>query len=155
MVDQVTKAYDLIASLVPRLQAVRTAGGYATEAGRSVLFGPVPQQPGEAYPFIRLHEVDASTEASVANRPTARMRVEFMAEAYAEQTNATLVMFTGHTLIGDLKKALFGDPTRDMNGQAITAQVEGYSVQPPEDGGSTVIARVRGSFSFTDHFNEP
>lgn len=150
-----TKAYDLIASLIPRLQAVRTAGGYATEAGRSVLFGPVPRQPGEAYPFIRLHETGASTESAVPYRPTAKLRVDFIAEAYAEQADAALVMSTGHTLVGDLKRALFGDAGRDLNGQAITAQLEGYSVQPPEEGSNIVVAQVRGSFSFTDHFDAP
>lgn len=150
-----TKAYDLISSLKPRLQAIRTVNGYATEAGQSVLMGPVPQQPGETYPFCRLHEVDAAPEANVPNRPTARMRVQFVAECLAEQADATQILATGHTLVGDMKKALFGDPGRDLEGGAFSAQLEGYSVQPPGDGSNIVVALVRGSFAFTDHFNEP
>lgn len=150
-----TKAYDLIASLVPRLQAIRTANGYATEAGRSVLLGPVPRQAGEAYPFCRLHETGANAESTVPHRPTAKLRVDFVAEAYVEQKDATLILSTGHQLVGDLKRALFGDARRDLNGQAIAAQLEGYSVVPPEEGSDVVIAQVRGSFTFTDHFDAP
>lgn len=150
-----TKAYTLLTSLVPRLQAIRSANGYTSEAGRSVLLGPIPKQAGEDYPFIRLHEIGASSESAVPFRPTAKLRVDFMAEAYAKQPSAAQIMATAHDLIGDLKKALFGDVTRDLNGQALMAQLEGYSVQPPEDGGDVVVAQVRGSFTFTDHFDAP
>lgn len=150
-----TKALDLFSSLVPRLMAISTANGYATNAGRSVVVGPVPRQTGEAYPFIRLHELDASSESSVPHRPHAKIRVSFMAEAYAEQPVAANVYSTGHQLIGDLKKALFGDTMRDLNGGAIDAMLEGYNTIPPEDGSDVVIARVRGSFTFSDNFNAP
>ena len=150
-----TKAYDLIASLVPRLQAIRTANGYATEAGASVLLGPVPRQSDEAFPFCRVHETGATAESVVPHLPTAKLRVDFMAEAYVEQTSAALILASGHQLVGDLKKALFGDSARDLNGQAIAAQLEGYSVVPPEAGSDVVIAQVRGSFTFTDHFDAP
>lgn len=150
-----TKALDLFNSMVPRLMAISTANGYATNAGRSVMVGPVPRQHGETYPFIRLHELDASTESPLPHRPSAKMRVSFMAEAYAEQPVAANVYSTGHQLIGDLKRALFGDTMRDLNGAAIDAQLDGYNTIPPEDGSDVVIARVRGSFTFVDHFNAP
>lgn len=150
-----TKALDLFTSLVPRLQAILVANGYATNAGASVLLGPVPRADGEALPFIRLHETDAGAESVLPHRPTAKMRVQFMAEGYAEQAAAASVYATGHALVGDLKKALFGDSASDLNGQALDARLEGYRVLPPEDGSDVVIAQVRGSFSFTDHFNAP
>lgn len=150
-----TKAYTLLTSLVPRLQAISVANGYATNAGASVLLGPIPRQPGESMPFCRLHEISAAVESAVPYRPTAKLRVDFMAEAYAQQATAAQIVATGHTLIGDLKKALFGDAARDLNGAALSAQLEGYSVQPPEDGSDVVVAQVRGSFIFTDHFNSP
>lgn len=150
-----TKAYDRLASLVPRLQAVRTANGYLTEAGQSVLLGPVPRQPAEALPFIRLHETDAAAESAVPMRPTSKIRVQFMAEAYAEQPVAASLLATGHDLLADLKKSLFGDPMRDLDGNAIDARLEGYRIVQPEEGSDVVIAQVRGSFSFHDNFNAP
>ncbi len=147
-----SKAYTLISSLVPRLQAIRVTAGYGTDAGKSVLLGPVPKQASEPYPFIRLHETDAAPESAVPYRPSAKIRVQFVAEAYAEQADAAQVLATGHTLIGDLKKALFGDVMRDLNGQAIDARLEGYAVQNPEPGSNVVVAAVRGSFSFHDDF---
>jgi len=150
-----TRAYDLIASLVPRLQAVRVANGYATDAGQSVRLGPVPAQPGERMPFIRVHETDATADDAMRNRPQAKLRVMFVAEAYAEQKDATQILSTGHTLVGDLKKALFGDALRDLDGRVIDAQFEGYRILPPEEGSATLIAQVRGSYIFVDHFNAP
>jgi hypothetical protein len=147
-----TKAYTLLTSLVPRLQAISTANGYATNAGASVLLGPVPRGEAEAYPFTRLHETDAAPESAVAFRPSAKIRVQFTAEAFAEESTPSNIMATGHKLVGDLKKAMFGDVARDMNGAAIDARLEGYSIQPPEPGSSVVVAMVRGSFSFHDDF---
>ena len=150
-----TRALDLFSSLTPRLQAVSVANGYATNAGSSVLVGPVPRQVGEAYPFCRLHEIDASVESPLPHRPSSKVRVQFMAEAYAEQPDATGIYATGHALLGDLKKALFGDTMRDLNGSAIDAQLESYRLLPPEEGSIVVVAQVRGSYSFVDHFNAP
>lgn len=150
-----TQAYDLINSLVPRLQAILVANGYATDAGASVAFGSVPRSDGEAVPFIRLLETDAEQESQVPNRPKAKVRVYFMAEGYAEQATAASIMATGHTLVGDLKKALFGDTGRDLNGGAIEARLEGYRILPPDDGSDLVVAQVRGSFAFTDDFTSP
>ncbi|MCK9386134.1 MAG: hypothetical protein M0Q15_16105 [Nevskia sp.] len=150
-----TKAYTLLTSLVPRLQAILIVNGYATNAGASVLLGPVPRQDGEAFPFCRLHETSAEAESAVPHRPAAKIRVNFVAEACTEQAAAASVLATGHQLIGDLKKALFGDLARDLEGAAIDARLEGYSVLPPEDGSDIVIAQVRGSFTFHDTFNTP
>lgn len=148
-----TKAYTLITSLVPRLQAITIANGYATNAGANVMFGPVPRMDSEAFPFIRLLETDAAPESAVPFRPSAKVRVQFIAEACALEAVAGNIMATGHSLIGDLKKALFGDVTRDLNGNAIDARLDGYSITPPEAGSDIVVAQVRGSFSFHDDFN--
>lgn len=150
-----TKAYDKLASMVPRLQAILTAGGYLTNAGQSVLLGPVPRQPGESLPFIRLHETDAAAEAAVPMRPTSKIRVQFVAEAFAEESTTANITATGHKLVADLKRALFGDALRDLNGSAIEARLEGYSITQPEEGSDIVIGQVRGSFSFHDNFNSP
>lgn len=150
-----TKAYALISSLQPRLQAINIANGYLTNAGASVKLGPVPHMDGEAVPFIRLNETDAATESAAPFAPHSKIRVQFTAEAYAEEPTAANVIATGHNLLADLKKALFGDVQRDLNGQAIDARLEGYSILPPESGSDLVVAQVRGSFSFVDHFNAP
>jgi len=150
-----TKAYDLLAALVPRLQAVRIAAGYATEAGQSVLLGPIPKLPDERMPYIRLYETDAAAEEAMRNRPQAKVRTQFVAEAYEEQPDARQIMATGHELVGDLKKALFGDAARDLDGRVMDMQFEGYRIAPPDDGSTVVIAQMRGSFVFVDHFNAP
>jgi len=150
-----TRAYTLISSLLPRLQAISVANGYLTNAGASVQLGPIPHVDGEAVPFIRLNETDATTESAAPYAPHSKIRVQFTVEAYAEESTAANILATGHNLLADLKHAMFGDITRDLNGQAIDARLEGYSILPPESGSDFVVAQVRGSFSFVDHFNAP
>jgi len=147
-----SKAYTLLSSLVPRLMEITKANGYNTDAGKSVMLGPVPRQDGEPLPFCRLHETDAAPESALPYRPSAKVRVQFTAEACAEEDTAANILATGHKLVGDLKKALFGDVARDLNGQAIDARLEGYSIAPPEAGSNIVVGLVRGSFSFHDDF---
>ena len=150
-----TQAYTLISSLLPRLQAISTVNGYLTNAGAQAALGPIPHLDGDTYPFIRLHEIEAATESHAAFAPHSKIRVQFMAEACAQESVSSNILATGHNLVADLKKALFGDVSRDLNGKAIDARLEGYAILPPESGSDLVIAQVRGSFSFIDHFNAP
>lgn len=150
-----TKAYTLLSALKTRLSAITVANGYTTNAGASVVLGPVPRMPGEALPFVRLTEIDAAAENATPHRPTALVRVQFVAEAFGHRDLDANVMSFGHDLVGDLKKALFGDPTRDVGGLAIEARLEGYRIIPPEDGSDILVAQVRGSFSFHDTFTSP
>ena len=99
-----TRALEMLQLLAASLQTIQIANGFATNAGRSVITGPVPQQAGEAFPFCRLHEVDASVESPLPHRPSGKVRVQFIAEATTEQSDARQIMASGHELIGDLKK---------------------------------------------------
>ena len=150
-----TKALDLFQSLKPRLQAISVANGFLTDAGASVVEGPVPRRPGEPFPYVRIHEMDATVESTLPRSPAAKLRIQFLAEAFDEQPSAGDVMVTGHSLIADLKKALFGDAGMDLQGAALDARLEGYRIIPPPEGSSIVLAQVRGSYSFIDHFNAP
>jgi len=151
----VTQAYTLISSLKPRLAAISVASGYLTDAGLDVELGPLPHADGGLFPFIRLFETDAGTESHAPYAPHSKVRVQFTAEAQDQQPDAALMMETGHNLIADLKKALFGDVMRDLNGKALDARLEGWSILPPDPGSDLVVVQVRGSFSFVDHFNAP
>jgi PAS domain-containing protein len=46
-------------------------------------------------------------------------------------------------------------PLRDLDGRVIDAQFEGYRILPPDEGSATLVAQVRGSYIFVDHFNAP
>ena len=150
-----TQAYDMLASIVPRLQAIRKTNGYLTDAGKSVLLGPVPRMDGEAMPYTRLHEVEATADGSPGFAPVAKFAVSFVAEAHAEQSVAASIMSTGHDLVADLQKALFGDAERDLGGEVLRITPEGYRILPPESGSDVVIAQVRGNFTYSLKFSAP
>lgn len=150
-----TRAYDMLASIVPKLRAIRTANGYLTEAGKSVMLGPVPRLDGEAMPYTRLHEVEATTDSTPGYAPVAKFAVSFVAEAHAEQDVAANIMATGHDLVADLQKALFGDPQRDLGGEVLRINPEGYRILQPEAGSNVVVAQVRGNFTYSLKFSAP
>lgn len=150
-----TEAYDLFVSLIPRLQRISVANGYLSDAGASVEEGPVPKGPDEPYPYIRLHDKDEAPESYVPHSPTVKERSVFIAQAFVHVPDARQVLKIGRDLRADLKRALFGDPYSDLQGKAIDARFEGSHTIPPSPGTDVVIAEVRGSYAFTDHFDEP
>lgn len=149
------RAYDLLASLVPRLQQIRIANGYRTEAGQSVVLGPIERMPGEPVPFIRLHDLGAAPESYVPHRPVAKMRTAFLVEAYAQFTERAECVRLYHDLAADLRRALFGDLLRDLDGAVIEATLDACTFVPPEPGSDVVIAQLRGGFAYTERFNQP
>lgn len=150
-----TRAHTLFAALLPLLQTITVANGYTSNAGNRAVLGPVPRRDNEAYPYLRLIDGETATESHVPHRPVAKLRADFMVEGYAEQADPVAVYGTGHDVIGDIKKAVFGDPTADLGGGAIDLRLEGYRVLAPEDGSTVVLAQVRGSYSFNDKFSAP
>jgi hypothetical protein len=150
-----TTAYDLFASLKPKLQAIRTANGYLTDAGRVVYMGPVPQVDFEQCPLIRAYEISAIFESVPGYAPQGKAAVSFLVEGYAKYTDDAEIMATGHNLVADIQKALFGDAERDLSGATIRVNPEGYQILPPEPGSSIVVAQVRGNYTFVNKFQQP
>lgn len=150
-----TAAYNAIASLKPKLEAIRKANGYLTDAGKTVYLGPVPQIEFDACPLIRVFEIETNFDGTPGYAPQARASVSFLAEAYAKYRTDDEILSIGHDLVADMQKALFGDAERDLNGAVVRINPEGYKIPPPEPGSSIVLAQVRGNYTFVNRFGQP
>lgn len=145
--------FDKLATLLPRLQAISVANGYATDPA-DVLFGPVPLDETASLPLIRLHWVSSDPESAVPHAPHQKVRLNFLIEG--EGSAAPVDFITScDALAGDIKRAVFGDVTRDLEGRAIDVRFDGQQFIPPDPGTSTYLVRVAGSFTYVDHFNAP
>lgn len=149
-----TQALTKLLTLVPRLQAILVANGYATDAGATVLVGPVPRSDTDTLPIIRLHWPATDPESAQPYVPHGKVRVSFIVEGEGSAAPAD-VMAAQDALAGDIKRAVFGDDKRDLNGAALDVRFDGIRFDPPDPGTSTWLVRVAGSFTYVDHFNAP
>ncbi len=140
-------------TLIPRLQAISTANGYNTDPA-AVLFGPVPRGEGEALPVIRLHWPSLDPESAIANVPHNKVRLNFVVEGEGNADPAD-VLEACDAIASDIKRAVFGDVQRNLEGLAMDVRFDGQQFTPPETGTSTYLVRVAGSFTYVDHFNAP
>lgn len=140
-------------TLVPRLQAISVANGYLTNPS-AVLFGPVPRGEDDALPIIRLHWPSSDPESAQPFVPHNKVRLNFVVEGEGDADPAD-VLAASDALASDIKRAVFGDAMRDLNGAALDVRYDGQRFTPPEPGTSTYLVAVSGSFSYVDHFNAP
>ncbi len=140
-------------TLIPRLQEISTANGYNTDPA-TVLFGPVPRGEGDALPVIRLHWPSLDPESAIVNVPHNKVRLNFVVEGEGNADPAD-VLEACDAIASDIKRAVFGDVQRNLEGLAIDVRFDGQQFTPPEPGTSTYLVRVAGSFTYVDHFNAP
>lgn len=144
---------DRLQTLVPRLQAISTANGYRTNPA-AVLVGPIPLGEDATLPVLRLHWPSTDPESSMPFVPHGKLRVNFIVEAEGTAAPADLLA-AFEDFSTDIKRAVFGDAMRDLEGAAIDVRFDGQQFTPPEPGANTFLVRVAGSFTYIDHFNAP
>ncbi|MEN6539432.1 MAG: hypothetical protein ABFC67_07475 [Mizugakiibacter sp.] len=149
-----SQALTKLSSLVPRLQAIKKANGYNTDAGTTVLFGPIPRSDADALPIIRLHWPSADPESALVNVPHNKVRVNFVVEG--EGACAPVDFLTScDAIASDIKRAVFGDIERNLQGLAMDVRFDGQEFTVPDPGTAAYLVRIAGSFTFVDHFNAP
>lgn len=149
-----SQALSKLQTLVPRLQAILVANGYNTNAGTTVLFGPIPRSDTDTLPIIRLHWPSADPESAVPNVPHNKVRVNFVVEGEGVCAPADFLT-SCDAIASDIKRAVFGDVDRNLQGLAIDVRFDGQEFTVPDPGSSAYLVRIAGSFTFVDHFNAP
>lgn len=149
-----SQAMTKLSSLVPRLQAIKTANGYNTNAGTTVLFGPIPRSDADSLPIIRLHWPSTDPESANPNVPHNKVRVNFVVEGEGVCAPADYLTACD-AIASDIKRAVFGDVERNLEGLAMDVRFDGQQFTVPDTGTSNYLVRIAGSFTFVDHFNAP
>lgn len=147
-----SKAAAIAAALAQRLESIRQANGYLTDAGAHVWHGRISIDP-DNLPSITLHEDEDLVERQRAEAIDAGILLPFVIEATSEcdPDNPNLA---GHELIADIKRAIFaGDVT--WGGLAQKTLYTGRTVGPRPDGTNLVTVTVRLQIAMVENLAKP
>lgn len=150
-----SKVYDLLLAIQARLETISPANGYQTDIGARVLIDPdAADMSNEAAPVTRLFETEAENISQQPNRNQCLMKTLFIIETQhaVEGVNPTEA---AHMAIADIIRAVFGTDDRTLDSRAREVRLEGYRIVAPEAGSRHVLAQVRGSHVYVNHFNAP
>ena len=148
---------DILQAIVARLQSIRVASGYATDAGLHVALGD--EWPDETtLPAITVHEGEMTANGYGLVRSQGRagatgtkMRGEYTVEGIADCTG-TATYAAAHALIADIKRALFAAGGLSFGDAAGDHKLEGHGVLPRVRGSNRVAVAVVGSYFYIDQF---
>ena len=141
-----SKAKDIAQRITERLSSIRSAAGYQTDAGLNVFRGrkAVPELPAlilfEPEDLVEGQAADGSG-SHAGSAVNAQILLPFDIQALAECDPAQH-MTTGHALVADIKRALFGGDMR-WGGLATHTRYIGRSIEPRTDGDTTVSVMVQ------------
>lgn len=142
-----SRANDIAAALAARLQLIRTASGYHTNAG-AVVYRGKRQLPEGTPECITLFEGEEDASAPKGEPYTAVAVQHFYAEGQAP-CSADNPDLAGHDLVEDMLRALFsGDLTL---GGLLTGLLTytGRVIQPRPDGQNLVIVQIKLDATYT------
>lgn len=137
-----SKANDIAAALAARLATIRTANGYATDAGQHVYRGAIGIAEENA-PFSAIIEQEDQVEDQrIKDRSTGAdpidadllLPFDIVAFAPCDPDNPAIA---GHALVADIKRAVFGGDLT-WGGLATHTRYIGRSI-PPRTAGSTLV----------------
>ncbi|WP_022949519.1 hypothetical protein [Methylohalobius crimeensis] len=123
-----------------RLEAIRTANGYRTEAGQDVAPGWRYLNRDDPTPHLTFSETGHEVLSSAKRGGNARVQLEWTIEGSAEMGASALK--TLYAIEDDIKRAIF-TPNPDLTGLVRAVTYAGRTVAGPEDGSRLVSVQVR------------
>jgi len=154
-----SRALDIVLALKARLQAIRVANGFITEAGFKVYLGRAFLDSEKDTPSLTLHEGRPQksgygfVENTSANPQIGgRMEPEYTVEGMV-QCNGDEPYVAAHALLADIKRALFG--TQDALPNTLSHRLVGYGVMPHQPGSTSMTVLVVGAYQFVENFAAP
>jgi hypothetical protein len=149
-----SKRMRILTALKTRLQDIKPANGYATDAGLRVRLGPGSVTPDDLLPRLALipgvePEVRPQLDKVKILLPFV---VEGLIEADPNDPDDPTVI---EPLLADSKRAVFRATDRTLGGLAINLHVAGERVTGRENGGRTVACAVSGVLEYTELYGDP
>ena len=146
-----SKQNDIAEALRARLETIRTANGYATEAGQYVYRGRRSLDPGHL-PALVLHEGEDQIQQQSNRQISAGL--PFTIQATARVASADHPNITAHDLVADIQRCIFAD---DLALDGITGQMlyEGRTIGDREDGSNIITATVMIQVPFVQDLANP
>ena len=156
-----SRALDILETLEARLQAITVAGGYNTNAGQKVYMGRAFLDADKDIPSLTLHEGRPTGDGfsfveNTSQRPEigARMEPEYTVEGLVA-SGASTPIAAAHSLLADIKKALWGQHDCGELTGAMNHQFVGHAVLPHQAGSNRMAVAVVGKYTYVENFAAP
>lgn len=140
-----SKANDIADAIKTRLQTIRTANGYETDAGQTVYRGKRNLASGNC---ITLFEGEEDANRPKGDPYTATAIIHFFIEGCIP-CDADHPDIAGHALVADIQKAVFSEDHTLSGLLAAPIIYTGRVIQPRQDGAALVTALVRLDATYT------
>lgn len=145
-------ANDIALAISARVQQISIASGYQSDIGLKTLRGRRRLDPSQIPCAVIIERDDQVEQQSLGKaKITTRFIIEGHAKCDPDNPNDT-----GHTLIADIKRAVFTNPRLIYgSNKAIALSYKGRSIAPREDGIDVVSAAVEVAVSFVEDISNP
>lgn len=142
-----TIADRIVAAVYARLQSILIAGGYNTDAGKSVYMDRASLDSETIdYPALLVYDLQEDTEALTNSRQ--RNRLALQVDGFAKDADV-------RPLVGDVKKAVLLVSDSTISGLCHHLGYDGYSIERPEDGSRFARAEVRFWCEYDENYGDP
>ena len=152
------KANAIAQLIVQRLEHIQQANGYQTNAGLNAFRGrkAIPALPAvvlfEPEDLVESQAADGSGDAA-GPAVNAALLLPFDIQALAD-CDPDVHMTTGHALVADIKRAIFGGDMR-WGDLATHTRYLGRTIAPRADGDTTVSVTVQIRIGFVEDLAAP
>lgn len=151
------KSAEVAAEIKTRLQGIRLTNGCETDIGAQVFMGR-RKLPGEAddVPCTIVTEADDRVDDSPGRRLTAQIKVrqEYVIDGF-DVCDPNNPNDKGHAMIRDIKRAIFANSNRMLDGKVFSVDYMGRDIGPRPDGVALVQARVMIAVTFAEDLSNP
>lgn len=151
------KSADVAAEIKTRLQAILLSNGCETDIGSQVFMGR-RKLPGEAddVPCTIVTEGDDTVDDTAGRRQTAQIKVRqnYVIDGF-DTCDANNPNDKAHAMIRDIKRAIFANNNRMLDGKVFSVEYLGRDIGPRPDGVALVQARVMIAVTFAENLSDP
>lgn len=148
------KALQIVKALAARLEVIRTANGYRTDAGAQVYRGRIVFDASDSLPALTVFDdEDDVLQINGALRAKLGLSVTIEGIAQADPDNPS---DTGHAMVADIKKAIFSpDYDQTFGGMVAKLSYAGRRMQSREGGSGHISVAVMLTVEYVEDLTNP
>jgi len=150
------KSAEVAAEIKTRLQGIRLANGCETDIGAQVFMGRRKLPGDDEPPCVMVLEGEDRVDDSAGRRLTAQIKVrqEYLIDGF-DVCDPDNPNDKGHAMIRDIKRAIFANNNRMLDGKVFSVDYMGRDIGPRPDGVALVQARVMIAVTFAEDLSNP
>lgn len=150
------KSADVAAEVKARLQGILVSNGSETDIGASVFMGRRKMPGDDEPPCVIVTEGDDDVGDTAGKRMTAQIKVRqvYVIDGF-DKCDPNNPNDKAHAMIRDIKRAIFSNSNRMLDGKVFAVDYMGRDIGPRPDGVALVQARVMIAITFAEDLSNP